>query len=136
MAAPLTYPVRLDFDADRHITRWHPLVQWLLAIPHYLVVGILLGGTRTAWSSAGEPVSISVTGLLPLLVFVAVVVLLVSGRYPRPLYDLIVGLDRWIVRVIAYAALMTDRYPPFRLDQGPVEATAERVPEPAAEPPG
>ena len=121
MAAPLTYPVRLDFDADRHITRWHPLVQWLLAIPHYIVVGILLGGSRTAWASTGESVSVSVIGLLPWLVVVAMVVLLFTARYPRTLFDLVVGLNRWLFRVVAYAALLTDRYPPFRLDQGPDE---------------
>ena len=125
-------PATLDVAYPPQLSRGLVLVKWwLLAIPHYIVVGILIGGTGdwgedngsrwgTGWGTGWGG------GLTGILVLVAAVVLLFTGRYPRALFDLLVGLNRWIYRVIAYAALMTDRYPPFRLDQGgtePVPAT-------------
>ncbi|MCU0267615.1 MAG: DUF4389 domain-containing protein [Acidimicrobiales bacterium] len=117
-AAP-DYPATLDVAYPDRLSRGLVLVKWwLLAIPHYVVVGILLGGTRTGFSESGEAVDVPYTGLLPWLVLVGVVTLLFAGRYPRGLFGLIIGLNRWVFRVLAYVALMTDRYPPFRLDQG------------------
>jgi len=111
------YPARLDVAYPGQLSRGLVLVKWwLLAIPHYVIVGILLGGSRGEWDDdrwrSGSP------GLLGFLVFVVAVVLLFTGRYPRSLYDLVVGLNRWVFRVAGYATLMTDAYPPFRLDQG------------------
>ena len=132
------YPARLDIDYPAHLSRGLVLVKWwLLAIPHYLVLGILFGGgtvfiarsDAAEWAWGG-----SVVGLLVLF---SAIVLAITGSYPRPLFDVIVGLNRWALRVAGYAALMTDRYPPFRLDTGGDEpvgpaspASPDRVDEP------
>jgi hypothetical protein len=118
------YPATLDVAYPDHLSRGLVLVKWwLLAIPHYLVlVFIVGGGVGWWWGSSG---AIWSGGLLGLLVLIAAVTLLFTGRYPRSLFDLVIGLNRWVFRVAAYAGLMTDQYPPFRLDQGPTEPTSE-----------
>jgi hypothetical protein len=92
--------VRLDMpypDVPRDLNRWLPLVKWFLAIPHYIVLAFLWLGAL-------------------LVVIAAWFAILFTGRYPRALFDYLVGVGRWTNRVTAYAyALVTDRYPPFRL---------------------
>ncbi len=113
------YPAQLDVRYPESLSRGLVLVKWwLLAIPHYIVLGIL-GGTA-AWGADGGEQAGS-PGLIAFLVFVAGVVLLFAGRYPRGLFDLVMGLNRWVYRVLVYVLLMSDDYPPFRLDQGPDE---------------
>jgi Domain of unknown function (DUF4389) len=113
------YPARLEVDYPGELSRGLVLVKWwLLAIPHLIIVAILAGGWTmyfgqnedAAWTASG--------GLIGLLVFIAGVALLFTGRYIRGLFDVVMGFDRWVYRVGAYVALMTDAYPPFRLDQG------------------
>jgi hypothetical protein len=109
--ADVDYPARLYVPYPERLSRGLVLVKWwLLAIPHYLVISFFLG-PGWWWTDHYGP------GLIGLLVFFAGVVLLVRGFYPRSLYDLILGMDRWVLRVVAYAGLMRDEYPPFRLDR-------------------
>lgn len=110
------YPARLDIAYPQRLSRGLVLVKWwLLAIPHYMVIGFFLGGAHLGWWSGG---------LIALLTVIAAVILAFTEKYPKDLFDLIIGLNRWVLRVTAYAALMTDKYPPFRLDQGGSETTA------------
>jgi hypothetical protein len=112
------YPAHLAIDYPEHLSRGLVLVKWwLLALPQYLVVSVFVGGAWYVASRNGQPATAG-AGLIDLLVLVAGVLVLFSGRYPQRLFDLVVGLDRWVLRVTAYAALMTDQYPPFALDQG------------------
>lgn len=119
-----TYPATLDVAPPEDLSRGLVLVKWwLLAIPHYLVLAVLTGGA--AWTvDLGAPDGAEAViggGLVGVLALIAGGVLLVRGRYPTGLFDLLMGLQRWIYRVIAYVALMTDQYPPFRLDLGGTE---------------
>jgi hypothetical protein len=88
----------LDYpDAERDLNRWLPLVKWFLAIPHYIVLFFLFIGAFFA-------------------VVIAWFAILFTGRYPRGLFDYVVGVGRWTLRVEAYVTLLlTDRYPPFTL---------------------
>jgi Domain of unknown function (DUF4389) len=117
------YPARLDVEYPASLSRGLVLVKWwLLALPHYLVVAVFIGG---AWSaSRGSEWIWSAGGLVGVLVLFAGVALLFTGRYPKSLYDFVMGMNRWSFRVGAYAALMTDVYPPFRLDTGGDEPPA------------
>ncbi|MEY2532992.1 MAG: hypothetical protein QOF29_902 [bacterium] len=128
------YPARLEIDYPESLSRGLVLVKWwLLAIPHYLVLAVFAGGAWGTWSGAGNETWALSGGLIGLLVCFAAIALLFTGRYPRPLFNFVMGMDRWILRVAAYAFLLTDRYPPFRLDMGPHEPPAEPEREPAAD---
>jgi hypothetical protein len=120
LADDAEYPARLDVAYPESLSRGLVLVKWwLLAIPQYIVVGIFAGGAWATWSGKGGSVAmIGDGGLIGLLVLFVGIALLFTGRYPQALYDFILGMNRWVARVVAYAALMTDDYPPFRLDAG------------------
>ena len=69
--------------------------------------------------------------LIRVLLLIAVVALLFTARYPKGLYDFVIGINRWAIRVVAYTSLMRDEYPPFRLDMGPREPEPPAAPESA-----
>jgi hypothetical protein len=105
------YPARLSVEYPEHLSRGLALVKWwLLAIPHYLIMALLTGGLLTTHLAGG--------GVIAVLVLVAGLILAFTGSYPAQLFDVVLGLNRWVLRVVAYAGLMTDEYPPFRLDSG------------------
>jgi hypothetical protein len=90
--------VRLDRPDAAGLSRWMPLVKWLLVLPHVLILAVLLVAAAVC-------------------TVIAWLAILLTGRYPRGLFDFVVGVLRWVLRVEAYALLLlTDRYPPFSLD--------------------
>jgi hypothetical protein len=118
------YPARLSVPYPERLSRGLVLVKWwLLAIPHYLIIAIFEGGwgfTNTGWGWgatrwSGNEWTFSVPGLIGILVLIAAIALLFTARYPRDIFDFVLGMNRWVYRVVAYVALMRDEYPPFRL---------------------
>ena len=100
------YPADLEVEYPERLSRGLVLIKWwLLAIPHYIIVAIFQG----SGGDRGGP------GLAPILAIFAAVALLFTGKYPEDIFKLVVGFNRWSYRVCAYASLMTDEYPPFRL---------------------
>jgi hypothetical protein len=114
------YPARLQVDYPQQLNRWLPLVKWLLAVPQYLLVGALFASGYAVGSGMDNDRGFGYYGpsLIGASVLIAAFALLFTARYPTGLYDLVVGINRWSYRLVVYVALMTDRYPPFRLDQG------------------
>ncbi len=92
--------IEIDFpDAERDLNRWLPLVKWLLAIPHYIVLLVL-------------------SAVVLVITVIAWFAILFTGRYPRGMFNFVVGWSRWALRVSAYAFLLvTDRYPPFSFEE-------------------
>jgi hypothetical protein len=129
------YPARVDIAYPEQLSRGLVLVKWwLLAIPHYIVVGLFTSGV---WFGAtgGDRNPVWTGGLIGILVLVAAVVRLFGRPYPRGVFDFVLGMDRWTLRVLAYAALMRDEYPPFRLDLGGREPQVEPAAMPSPPPP-
>ena len=88
------YPLQLEFQADRHIIRWHPLVQWLLAVPHLMI----------AWA---------LRTLRQVLILISLFTVLFTEQIPRSLFDVIVMTYRYEWRAVSYALFLHEDYPPF-----------------------
>jgi hypothetical protein len=110
LAAHEDYPATLEVDYPERLSQWMVLVKWLLVIPHLLVIGVLTGTNPS---------------LVGVLVLIAAVGLLFTGRYVDGVFPFVVGIDRWVLRAMSYLLLLTDEYPPFRLDQGGADLRAE-----------
>jgi hypothetical protein len=94
---PGLYPVTFEVDYPTNLQRFAPLYKWILAIPHFIIVAVL--------------------GVIAfILVFVAGLAVLFTGKYPEGMYKFVVGVQRWTMRATLYALFMTDAYPPFSLD--------------------
>ncbi|MBK5111202.1 MAG: DUF4389 domain-containing protein [Thermoleophilia bacterium] len=100
---PAGYPVLVEADRQEEYVRLLPLVKWLLLVPHYIVLFFLGIGAA-------------------LVAFVAFFATLFTGRYPPGMWDFMVGVERWVLRVGAYLLLITDEYPPFSLREEPGDA--------------
>src|SRR3954451_2069723 len=94
MSIATPYPPQLTFEADRHITRWRPLVQWLLAIPHLLVAQVL-------------------RSLRNVLTLISLFTVLFTEQIPRSLFDAITMTYRYEWRALSYAFFLHEDYPPF-----------------------
>ena len=134
------YPMTVGARLDEPLNRWLWLVKWLLAIPHIVVLVLLwvvfvvltivagVGIVFTGRYPRGIFDSHVGGGLIGVLALVAGVTLAVKQRYPASIFDFVTGMHRWGWRVVAYAALMRDEYPPFRIDLGPAEPTTTTAP--------
>lgn len=101
-----TYPLRYDVQYPEKLSRWLIFVKWLLAIPHFLIVGVL-------------------GNLQGVITFIAFFAILFTGRFPRGLFDFYVNAGRWAANLSAYIGLMRDEYPPFAWEPGKYSVTYE-----------
>ncbi|MGD0193605.1 MAG: DUF4389 domain-containing protein [Candidatus Dormibacteria bacterium] len=123
LAADADYPATLDVPYPEHLSRGLVLIKWwLLAIPQYIIVFALVGGLG---------IVVHLWGLIAVLVLFAAIALLAAHPYPRSIFAVVMGLNRWAFRVLVYALLMRDEYPPFRFDPGGFEAPPEPTAPPA-----
>ena len=159
LAEDPAYPAHLEVEYPQRLSRGLALVKWwLLAIPQYIIIALFTGGGPWApwgwrlgsFDSASFTYGFgrvgisyytyyggwSILGLIGILAVIAAVALLVTGRYPERIFDFVLGMNRWVLRVAGYAGLMTDKYPPFRLDMGGPDPGTLTLPPAAGPGPG
>ena len=165
LAEDPAYPAHLEVEYPQRLSRGLALVKWwLLAIPQYIIIALFTGvhwavspwlgwrvGPRSPMLRSPSPSTWACTastgawvatgpgftfGLIGIVAVIAAVVLLFTGRYPERIFDFVLGLNRWVLRVAGYAGLMTDKYPPFRLDMGGPDPGTMTLPPTAGPGPG
>ena len=124
------YPAALDVVYPERLSRGLIFVKWLLAIPHLIIVGLLVADIMLypvpALNELGGDMQVAGGySVINLLVVIAGFFLLVTGTHPRSLFDFLMGVNRWIYRTLTYVTLMSDVYPPFRLDAGSTEPESQ-----------
>ena len=110
------YPAKFDVVYDAHPSRLSVPLRWFAAAPHLVIVALIMGDLFSFNQPSG--VASAAFSLLNVFVVAAGVLLLVSGRYPQGLFDFLLGINRWVYRVLIYVAFMRTEYPPFRVDPG------------------
>ncbi len=116
--ASADYPADLAVDYPEKLKNWMPLVKWLFAVPHYACLAPLASWGWWHWESAEHVRQASpFGGLLSVLIIIVAILLLFTHKYFKEVFPLIIGINRWVLRVAAYVGLMTDEYPPFRLTE-------------------
>lgn len=131
------YPATLEIRYPERLSRGLVLIKWwLLAIPHLIIVAVFSSGwswNRNSSNGFWQATQLGYPGgLIGICATVGGLVLLFRGTYPRGLFDFTLGMNRWVYRVIAYVALMTDEYPPFHFDGGPSEPPSIRPSSPTS----
>jgi hypothetical protein len=125
-AADADYPASLEVPYPEHLSRGLVLIKWwLLAIPQYILVAVMTGGLG---------IGVHFWGLISILAIIAAFALLFTTRYPRGIFDFVMGLNRWVFRVLVYVLLMRDEYPPFRFDPGGTESPPVASTQPSSVP--
>ena len=137
--APMAYPATLEIDYPDHLSRVLVFVKsWLLAIPHLIIIAIFSAGwswNRNSSNGFWRTTQLGYPGgLIGICATIGGIVLLIRRAYPKGLFDFVIGMNRWVYRVVAYVALMTDEYPPFHFDGGPTEPNSNHPSPPKSDP--